>query len=122
MDEQRFSDLRRYANERDARNKASRQRSSADHLKELAEKRIKTTMIGAIAAIEEELSSFWGNKKNPDDMADSEHFIWEASQKVREAILDKGNAQIRSICSEIGLFDVNYVGHKAVFTNKFHRD
>lgn len=118
MDEQRFSDLRRYANERDARNKASRQRSSADHLKELAEKRIKTTMIGAIAAIEEELSRLWGDKKNPDDMDDVEYGVWEGFQKARDKILDKGNAQIRSICSEIGLFDVNYVGHKAIFTNR----
>lgn len=116
--EDNFKRLRQYVNDREAQNKASRQNSSADHLKEIAEKRIKTTMIGAIAAIEEGLSQFWGNKKNPDDMTDSEYFIWEAFQKARDVILDKGNAQIRSICSEIGLFDINYVGHRAVFTKR----
>lgn len=113
-----FQKLRDYSENRDARNKASRQNSSADHLKQIAEKRIKTTMIGAIAAIEDEMSPLWNNKKIPDEMTDAEYAPWEAFQRAREKILDKGNAQIRSICSEIGLFEVNFVGHKTIFTKR----
>lgn len=58
------------------------------------DKYIRTTMIGAISAIECVLGSLWGIDKKPDDRTDYEADVFELFLDVREKILDLGNSQI----------------------------
>ena len=58
------------------------------------DKYIRTTMIGAISAIECVLGPLWGIDKNPDERTDYEADVFHLFLDVREKILDLGNSQI----------------------------
>jgi hypothetical protein len=55
---------------------------------------IRTTMIGAISAIECVLGKLWGIDKPPDKRTDFEDDVFGLFLEVREKILDLGNSQI----------------------------
>lgn len=64
-------------------------------------KRIQTTMIGALSSVEEHLGFLW------DDKSEQKEFFSDLYQKLRSDILDKGNAQLRSLESEINKYDIS---------------
>lgn len=78
-------------------------------LRDEIEKKLKTTMIGAISSIEKHLGYLWGFGKNKQEQLteDEEYFlnIWE---EVRQEILDKGNSQKRAILDELPNYVVKW--------------
>lgn len=80
---------------------------SKEKLEKFCESKVKTTMIGAIAAIEQSLG---------DKLDDPEWQIWLS--KVRDLILDKGNNQIRSLHSELLNYDVEWLKGYIEFRRK----
>jgi hypothetical protein len=67
-------------------------------------KKVKTTMIGALASIEEHLGFLWGhNQDNPTEDQDEIRDIFE---DLRSEILDRGNHQIRNIDIELSQYDI----------------
>lgn len=80
---------------------------SKEKLSKFCESKVKTTMIGAIAAIEYEL----GDKLN-----DPEWQMWLS--RVRDIILDKGNNQIRSLHDELNNYDVEWLRGYIEFRRK----
>lgn len=75
---------------------------SKRRLLKIVEQKIRTTMIGAICAIEEKWGFLW-NDGNPQNEEQKEYFM--EFQDIRTQILDNGNKQIRNITDEIS----NYV-------------
>lgn len=73
---------------------------SKDKFEKFCESKIKTTMIGAIAEIEKEFNEELQDKEFNDRF-----------NRIREAILDRGNGQIRSLKSEILNYIIEYLGH-----------
>jgi hypothetical protein len=84
------------------------QAESTDNLAEEIKKRIKTTMIGSIAVVEEYFSFLWEQ-----DAKNSQHFK-EIFQEARSKILDKGNGQLRSVDSDLSKYriETKYVNYK----------
>jgi len=82
-----------------------------DRLKFYMERRIQTTMIGALARIEENLGFLWGQDKDGDLTEKEEEFadIWDFT---RNQILNNGNNQIRQIKEDFyrygGVFKTRY--------------
>lgn len=64
------------------------------------DKYIKTTMIGAIARIEQKFGVFWGFGKPDDQKTDRQKKIYSLFMELREEILDLGNEQIRKFKKE----------------------
>lgn len=64
-------------------------------------KKIKTTMIGAIASIEEHFEMYF----------EDENFR-EIFEELREEILDKGNKQIRALELELKQYSVKWNRHE----------
>lgn len=73
---------------------------SHDRLERIASQKIKTTMIGAIASIEQHLGFLL-------DEEESGHNNTELFNKLRSEILDKGNQQIRNLSKELKLYDIS---------------
>lgn len=73
---------------------------SAEMLCMQLKKRVKTTMIGSIASIEENLSFLW---ERGDE--ESEKFF-ELFQKIRSEILDKGNRESRNLESDLNKYEI----------------
>lgn len=72
---------------------------SKQRLLDISSKKIRTTMIGALASIEEKLGWLWkeGN--------DKESFK-QIFDEIRSEILDKGNNQIRNLETEFSSYDI----------------
>lgn len=85
---------------------------SKDRLRKEINKRINTTMIGAIASIEKYFGKMWGFENQ--DVTPQQERLREVFEELRSEILDKGNAQIRNIESELSSYDVVW--------NRFHID
>lgn len=73
---------------------------SNERLERIASQKIKTTMIGAIASIEEHLGFLLDEEESGQDNR-------ELFNKLRSEILDKGNQQIRNLTKEFKLYDIS---------------
>jgi hypothetical protein len=81
--------------------------SSRDRLKKIADQKIRTTMIGALSAIEKEFGFLWEDGDNASTMK-------EIFDRTRSQILDLGNNQIRTFDTEIEQYEVKW--------NRYHLD
>lgn len=88
-------------------------KASKDRLAKIVTKKIQTTMIGAIADIEEYFSYLW-NVDNPtaEDLEFKTLF-----DDLRQSILDRGNNQIRNIKVELDQYDIHWNRHQVKFIN-----
>lgn len=70
--------------------------ASKDRLTKIGQQKIKTTMIGALATIEEKLGYLWEHDPKMQNVYD----------EIRSEILDKGNNQIRNFEVELAQYDI----------------
>jgi len=80
---------------------------SKDKLIDSCESKIKTTMIGAIAAMEKQLGHLMENDS-----------IREKFLDIRETILDQGNSQIRKMKDELENYEVEWLKYRIEFRRK----
>lgn len=83
-----------------------------ERLKFYMERRIETTMIGALARIEQNFGFLWGHNKDGELTREEERFadIWDFT---RNEILNHGNKQIRNL-------DTDFNRYGGVFKNNYH--
>jgi hypothetical protein len=94
--------------------------ASRERLLKIIEKKIRTTMIGALAAIEETIGrELWGHGK-PDKNCTPEELRWRGIwlEKVRPAILNNGNSQLRAMQAEVVLYDMMWNGYRKIYLIK----
>lgn len=92
--------------------------SSRERLLKIVEKKIRTTMIGALAAVEETLGrELWGYGK-PDKDCTPDELAWRAfwNERVRPLILNNGNSQLRAMQAELLLYNIMWTGYQNVMT------
>jgi len=80
---------------------------SKERLSKILRKKVETTMIGAISSIEDHFAFLWAAE--PSDMTTEQKFMYEAFQKVRSEILDKGNTQARNVDAELNQYEVKWM-------------
>jgi hypothetical protein len=69
-----------------------------ERLKFYMEKRIQTTMIGALARIEKNFGYLWGSDKpDTEPLTDKEQEFFDLWEYLRNDILNYGNSQIRKV-------------------------
>jgi len=94
--------------------------SSKKKLMDNMEKKVKTTMIGALASFENEFGSLWG--QNADNLSDSlseeEQYWLDRWDGVRTEILNNGNNQIRAAMEEIAQYTLTWNRYKTDFIVK----
>ena len=86
---------------------------SKKRLKRIIAKKIRTTMIGALSAIERKFGFLMGFDEHGQDkcqpLDDEERLIREIYEELRREILDLGNNQIRAAEAEIDNHDVRWL-------------
>lgn len=85
---------------------------SKQRLSKILKKKVETTMIGALSSIEEHFGFLWGNANGSvslGDLSEEQRIMYEAYQKVRSEILDKGNTQSRNVDAELNQYEVNWL-------------
>lgn len=71
-------------------------------------KKIQTSFIGAIAAVEEGFGFLWGHGKKPNELTAEEKVMLEVWNSVRARILDNGNGQLRGAINEMNYNSVSW--------------
>ena len=80
--------------------------ASKDRLTKICITKIKTTMIGALESIEKRLSSLWvpvGDKPTNEQL-----ILRRLFDEMRQEILDRGNAQIRNLETELEQYEIEW--------------
>jgi len=83
-----------------------RKEVSKDALFKSCKKKVQTTMIGALDAIEKQLGFLWGFD-GQDVLTEEQKQLKEIYDEVRANILDRGNTQIRNLEAEFANYDVS---------------
>lgn len=81
--------------------------SSRDRLLKISQKKIETTMIGALASFEEHFSYLWEDEHGNYDPSKKE--MYELYQQVRNEVLNKGNTQSRNMAAELSNYEVKWL-------------
>ena len=84
------------------------QSNSRNRLMDAIKKKFNTTMIGALAAFEEEFGELWGDGLDIDDLTPDQLEERERWERVRSKVLDNGNDQSRSSMEEISRYTVSF--------------
>lgn len=84
-----------------------------ERLRFYVEKRLQTTMIGAISKFEDNFGYLWGHDiENEEDLTKEQIEFADAWERTRNQILNQGNAQIRNLKEDFykwgGLFRQNF--------------
>lgn len=92
-----------------------------EKLKSDVERKIKTTMVGALATFEENFGYLWGHDKpQSEPLTEDEESNLEVWEYIRNEILDRGHSQIRAMSHELDNYEVAWQRYKYQF--KFRRE
>lgn len=78
---------------------------SKERLSKILKKKIQTTMIGALSAMEENFGFLW-DSPNP---TPEQQRMKDLYNKMRSEILDKGNNQARNVDAELAQYEVEWL-------------
>lgn len=87
-----------------------KKKSDRDILTESIRRRITTTMIGSIDAVEKKFGFLWSDQNTQDAK-----FMQKLFLEVRKTILDNGNAQLKAAQEEIAGYEVEQSNYYTVF-------
>lgn len=89
--------------------------ASRRRLGEILEKKLRTTFIGAISAIEESaFGRLWGHGLRPEERTADQQKWYDVWQQVRTKILNNGNNQLRAVHNELSLYQVEWLRYRTV--------
>ena len=103
----KLSRLSSYRKQAIEENKQKYDESSKEKLGKSIEKKMKTTFIGALSAMEEELGYLWGfNKK--ERLTREEKELKKVWDKIRNRVLNNGNHQCRLLLEELEQYSIRW--------------
>jgi hypothetical protein len=111
--EDNFNELVRKQSEYKAARVDKYKQDSRDRLSKILKKKVETTMIGALSSIEEHFAFLW-NTNEGEELSPEQRVLYDAFQKVRSEILDKGNTQSRNVDAELAQYEVKWLRYQAV--------
>ncbi len=84
----------------------NKMKSAKEVLRKNIEKKIRTTMIGALSKMESFFGKDWGHGLVEEECSDDQLDKYDLWQQCRDEILNLGNSQIRAATSELDLYDI----------------
>ena len=81
-------------------------------------KKIRTTMIGALASFEDAFGDLWGIDLSYEELSEEQIQFRDVWDEVRTDILNKGNMQIRAAQDELSEYDAEWHRPRIDFIRK----
>jgi|TARA_R110002020_G_scaffold155537_4_gene336617 hypothetical protein len=85
---------------------------SKERLLKISQKKIQTTMIGALSTIEKYFGFLWGHETSDGELTPEQSHMKQQFEEVRAEILDRGNNQIRNLEAEFVSYDINWLRYQ----------
>jgi hypothetical protein len=114
--DQNYDELIRKQSEYKQQREDKYRQDSRERLSKIIKKKVETTMIGALSSIEEHFSFLWNGGDGA--MSPEQKIVYDAFQRVRSEILDKGNIQARNVDAELAQYEVKWLRYQAVIPVK----
>jgi hypothetical protein len=81
---------------------------SKERLLKISQKKVQTTMIGALSSVEKHFGFLWGYQQEEELTPEQQH-MKDLFEEVRAEILDRGNNQIRNLEAEMAHYDISWL-------------
>jgi hypothetical protein len=94
---------------------------SKERLLKICQTKMRTIMIGALAAIEEKLKPYWTPEEG-EKPANEQVLLQKLYGEIRQEILDKGNTHIRNLEAEFEQYKVEWKRHTVQLPVKGSKD
>lgn len=117
-----FAKMVRHQQQRNVQASENFRHQSKNRLKQSIRKKLETTMIGAIAAIETKFGFLWGENKCKDKLTERELYLLNLKDELRTEILNKSNSQLRAAMAELEEYDITWERHRCNFEMKDNND
>jgi len=115
-----FDELVRKQSEYKQKREDKYRQDSRERLSKILKKKVETTMIGALSSLEEHFSFLWNTGDGP--MSPEQKMMYDAFQRVRSEILDKGNTQSRNVDAELAQYEVKWLRYQTVLPVKVNEE
>ncbi len=113
MDEElSFYEQKKLVEQKRIESELKRKQASKEKLRSSLTTHLKTVMIGAVCAFEEDYNELWGGDVEDIDVTPEQEDEYKLWQKVRKKILDIGNLHIRKCLEELDNYEINYAPPK----------
>ena len=94
--------------------------SSKQRLTNIIKKKFNTTIIGSLAAFEEQFGDLWGHGLAINDLDEDQRYWRDIWMDTRAKVLDNGNTNLRASESEISQYTLSWNRYVTNFNN--HKD
>lgn len=94
--------------------------NSKRRLVNIIKKKFNTTIIGSLAAFEEQFGELWGHGLELRDLDNDQRYWRDIWMETRAKILDNGNANLRAAESELSQYTISWNRYITKFDN--HED
>src|SRR5688500_11193654 len=91
---------------------------SRKRLDSIISKKLPTTFIGALAAVEKSFGFLWGFGKKEHELTEEERELFAIWQNVRNEVLNNGNNQLRALRNELQNHNVSWNRHTLIISAK----
>ena len=93
------------------------QESSKHRLSNIIKKKFNTTIIGSLAAFEDQFGDLWGHGLPTSDLDEDQRYWRDIWMDTRSKILDNGNSNLRAAESEISQYTLSWNRYVTKFNN-----
>jgi len=91
--------------------------SSKRRLTSIIKKKFNTTIIGSLAAFEDQFGDLWGHGLAVDDLDEDQQYWRDIWMETRAKVLDNGNSNLRAAESEISQYTLSWNRYVTKFDN-----
>jgi len=91
--------------------------NSKRRLLNIIKKKFNTTIIGSLAAFEEQFGDLWGHGLPMQDLDEDQRYWRDIWMETRAKILDNGNSNLRAAESEISQYTLSWNRYVTKFDN-----
>lgn len=96
-------------------NAEKEQNYSKKKLMETINKRMKTTMIGALDSFEKAFGHLWGHGLHESELTEEQKEFRKIWEETRAEVLDKGNNQLRASMGELANYTMQWNRYRMEF-------
>jgi hypothetical protein len=120
--EQDFSEFRQGSRDRRITKEEKYKDNSKRRLLNTLKKKFDTTIIGSLAAFEEQFGELWGHGL-PEEKLDEDQIYWrDAWMEARAKVLDNGNANLRAAQNEVSQYTLSWNRYVTNFQFRDHEE
>ena len=118
MDKDNYLEFQHSKDKRRSDSGEKYQESSKRRLSNIIKKKFNTTIIGSLAAFEDQFGDLWGHGLPISDLDEDQRYWRDAWMDTRSKVLDNGNSNLRAAQNEVAQYTFSWNRYVTRFYNR----